>query len=278
MLSTLRNIKKKISNILPEPFKQFLLNISYIHIPINVFFNKQYSSPLELILLNIKIEFYYFIERQTNRLSYNRRGKTYQSYQVIASGMKSSRKGTNCQLETVENRIANYEIIDILRPSMRMMDIGSNSCFISIYLAQFVKFITAVEPNKYLIRVGKLVADHLKVKNIEFYDITFDKYFDNYCEPGNFDFIMSLAAFYTGDGGERSSAAGYIKKANNLLKRGGYFLFESIKINRRGNDYREVATLSIIREMESAWKIIRKNRIDYANDRCRYLLLAQNVR
>lgn len=125
----------------------------------------------------------------------------------------------------VEDRFAALGIYDLLTPSARTLDIGSNSGFTTVEAALLGRLAHGVEPNPQLVRIGELVAAHLGVAwKTAFFDMTFSEF-----EPGTaYDLVLSLASFHTHDRRERESALAYFGKISECTAPGGKLVFESV--------------------------------------------------
>jgi len=146
--------------------------------------------------------------------SYNTQ-QAYQSYERIGyEGMRWS----------VEKRIAEYGLERLYAKAKQVLDIGSNFGFFTVESALRSGLAHGIEPNPFLIEIGIRTADHLGVsEQVEFFDCTFDQFINTI----QYDLVLSLAAFHTGDGRERSNADDYFSKVNHLLNDEGRLFFES---------------------------------------------------
>jgi hypothetical protein len=153
-------------------------------------------------------------EKKANKVTYNTNAP-YQSYERIGfEGMRWS----------VEKRIREYQLNDFVSPDSAILDIGSNFGFFVAEFALNCRVAHGVEPNSYLNKIGEITSEFLGVSDKTAY---FDQKFDEFEPPIRYDTVFSLAAFYTGDGRERSTADEYFGKINAMLNTGGRLFYES---------------------------------------------------
>lgn len=149
-------------------------------------------------------------------------GYYYQGYKRIGiNGIKPS-----------EERIEGYEIHSYFSKEKSVLDIGSNSGFMSCYLSEFVKEIDAIELNPYLSDMGVVTANFLNIKNINFLKNNFIEY--DFIKK--YDIVFSLSNHYTIDGNLNMGFEDYIKKIYNVMHDGGVLFFESHNINGDDSD------------------------------------------
>jgi hypothetical protein len=154
-------------------------------------------------------------EKQSNPTSYNVDGPPYQAYERI--GFPGSRW-------SVERRISDYDLDQFYNPKANILDIGSNSGFFVTEFGMHCQNAHGVEPTPELNRVGEITAKHLNIADkVKFYDCKFE----DFVPELEYDTVLSLAAFYTFDGRERSSAKSYFDKIYEILKPDGYCFYES---------------------------------------------------
>lgn len=154
------------------------------------------------------------LELKANPVSYNKK-MPYQSYDRI------NFKGIRW---TPEKRIMKYGIINFLTKKSKILDIGSNFGFLTCELALTAELVHGIEPNEYLNKIGELTAKYLGIENkVKF----FNEKFSNFNSEIQYDIVLSLAAFYTGDGREREDARDYFGRVYKLLCPNGVIIFES---------------------------------------------------
>ena len=153
-------------------------------------------------------------EKQVNPVSYNKEAP-YQSYERIGfEGMRWS----------VEKRIEEYGLDTFFTPGTAVLDIGSNFGFFVNEFALQCGTAHGVEPTPHLNAIGMTTAEYLGIADrVAFFNAPFED-FDN---PVSYDTVLSLAAFFTADGRERSGAQAYFGKVANILKPGGRIFYES---------------------------------------------------
>lgn len=155
-------------------------------------------------------------DRSCNPVTYYK-STPYQSYDRIQfKGLRWS----------PEKRIKDYGIDQHVFPGSTVLDIGCNSGFLAIELAYAYQagMVCGIEPNPWLIEVAETVADYLNVGDrTKFINCRFDEM----SRELDFDVILSLAAFYTGDAREREEADAYFRRCWSLLTKGGCIIYES---------------------------------------------------
>jgi SAM-dependent methyltransferase len=158
-------------------------------------------------------------EAASNPVTYNSE-QPYQSYERIGfEGMRWS----------VEKRIREYGLEQFYNPGHAVLDIGSNFGFFVAEFAHHCRLAHGIEPNPHLNKIGELTSKFLGVEDKVKY---FDQMFADFENPVPYDTIYSLAAFYTGDGRERSSAEFYFSKVNGMLADGGRLFYESTSYSK----------------------------------------------
>lgn len=165
-------------------------------------------------------------EKEANPVTYNNQAP-YQSYERIGfEGMRWS----------VEKRIREYQLEQFFNPDHAVLDIGSNFGFFVAEFALHCRLAHGIEPNSYLNKIGELTSTFLGVADKIQY---FDQMFTDFNNPEPYDTIFSLAAFFTADGRERSSADEYFGEINEMLNKGGHLFYESTSYSKSktSNDY-----------------------------------------
>ena len=126
-------------------------------------------------------------------------------------------------------RFSQYQVDDILK-NADVLDIGSNCGFVSCYCARRAASVTAIEVNPFLNRIAKDAADYLKLGNINFVENDFS----TFVSDKEFDVVLSFSNHHTIDGNLHMDFERYIEKVVDLLKPGGYLLFESHNVFASG--------------------------------------------
>ena len=124
---------------------------------------------------------------QTNRWSSYDYGEGY-FYQSLDEVCITGLRDTSARLTT-------FNMPELVR-GRTILDIGSNSGFLSTKLAKTAKSVEGIEPNPYLNKIGALVANYLKINNIKFNDMSFEDF-----KPSrSYDVVASFANHSTFDG------------------------------------------------------------------------------
>lgn len=164
------------------------------------------------------------------------KGKFYQSYEPLdIIGQRST-----------EDRFDQYKIKTILKPDFKVLDIGCNCGFFSLYVARYVKLVHGVEPNKALVEAGKIVSDYLKLDKCKF----IRKGFSGFQSKQKYDLVLSLAAHKW----VKMPLAGYIDKIKSHLEPKGYLFIESHHLGLYDNDWKYKLKLIKSRGFTQLWK------------------------
>jgi hypothetical protein len=164
-------------------------------------------------MLRNKIDKVLAAEAKENPVTYNA-STPYQGYGRI--GLDGARM--------VEERFVDYDLTTFINSNSTILDIGSNSGFMVVEAALRARLAHGVEPSPHLNAIADLVAKPLGVaRKTQFFDCTFEAFLP----PNKYNLILSLAAFYTSDGRERSSAANYFGKIDEMLDDNGVVIYES---------------------------------------------------
>jgi SAM-dependent methyltransferase len=151
-------------------------------------------------------------------------------------------------LRDTSARVAALQMLDRVR-GRSVLDIGSNSGFVSIALAETAESVDGVESNPYLNKMGVLVADYLGRSNVKFTDGDFEDF-----EPGReYGVVMSFANHSTFDGNTKHTLEEYFDKCLRLLESDGIFLFES-----HAPAYEGEALDTVIRLIDERFSIVEK--------------------
>ena len=195
-------------------------------------------------LMNLHLELNRVLMDQTADWSSHDYGEGY-FYQGFADVSVSGLRDTAA-------RVAALHMLDRVR-GRSVLDIGSNSGFVSIALAETAESVDGVESNPYLNKMGRLVADHLGRSNVKFTDGDFENF-----EPGRkFDVVASFANHSTFDGNTKHTLEEYFDKCRRLLESDGIFLFES-----HAPAYEGEALDSVICLIEDRFSIVEKTVLD----------------
>ena len=147
----------------------------------------------------------------------------YQSYDYGNGYYYQSLQSINITgYRDTENRLKLLQLPSKLR-GKRVLDIGSNSGFLIISLADRLKKGVGVEFNPYLVETAKTVQKYFEIDNLEFLPMSFE----NYQSEEKFDAVLSLANHSTYDQNTHQTLDDYFKKISSLLSEDGELIFES---------------------------------------------------
>jgi len=159
-------------------------------------------------------------------------GYFYQSCDLIGvSGLRDTR----ARLEAMGLR-------ELLKHKT-VLEIGCNSGFLALSVADVAKHVVGFDVNGHLIEVARLAAAALGTSNAEFLPCSFE---DFACRE-TFDAVLSFANHRTYDGNTRQPIGQYFRRCRELVKPGGLLLFESHPPAHEGQGLEGVC--SIIEEL-----------------------------
>lgn len=138
-------------------------------------------------------------------------------------------------IKPTEPRMKKYDISTYFNIEKNVLDIGSNSGFITSYLSDYYNKVTGIELNPYLIKMSEEVKTFIKKKNIDFIEGNFIEY--EFKEK--FDSVFSLSNHFTIDGNLNIGFEQYVYKIYNLTNTGAFLFFESHDINGDDKDLEE---------------------------------------
>ncbi len=139
-------------------------------------------------------------------------GYFYQSFsRVGVSGLRQT-----------EARIESMELKRHLK-GQRILEIGCNSGFISLALAEVIASSQAFDINPHLIQIADTVRKHLEISNVSFSTSAFE----TFAGTGPYDAVLSFANHATYDGNTHQNLKAFFERCHTLLKPGGLLLFES---------------------------------------------------
>ncbi len=170
-----------------------------------------------------------------------------------------------------EARIKEYELKKNMKKHYNILDIGCNCGFIDLKLSPDVNSIDGIEINPFLVAIGNEVKTYLKIKNVDFHPIGFEKYETR----KTYEVVFSFAADDVADGLSKLSFMDYIKKISSLMVKDGYLFFES-----QASDILEGTWNSKYKILKKNFKIIKEKKIfsDYpVNARERIFLILQKM-
>ncbi len=104
-----------------------------------------------------------------------------------------------------------------------VLDIGCNSGFMSLALAETAQRVVGFDINPYFVDIGRVAAEYLQADNVELSGSSFE----DFQSGEKFDVVLSLANHSTYDGNTRQSLEDYFRRCSRLMKPGGTLVFES---------------------------------------------------
>lgn len=107
-----------------------------------------------------------------------------------------------------EKRLESYNIVRYFTNEKTALDVGCNCGFFTIVVSRYVKHIDGLDINPYLIDIGNDVKDFLGIKNVSFYNSSFE----DYLIDKKYDIIFSLGNDETIDGNTKFTFSQYIEK------------------------------------------------------------------
>ena len=149
-------------------------------------------------------------------------------------------------LRDTSARISALNMSEIVR-GRKVLDIGSNTGFVSIKLAETATSVEGIESNPYLNKIGTLTASYLEMTNVKFNDQSFE----DFKASNSYGVVTSFANHSTFDGNTRQTVEEYVVKCHSLIEDGGLFLFESHAPAYEGSQLTNVLNL-----IEDHFKII----------------------
>jgi len=142
-------------------------------------------------------------------------------------------------LRDTDGRVAALDLLGRVR-GRRVLEIGSNTGFLSIEIAAAADRVVAFELNPHLVDMARLAAAYCGVDTVEFSVDAFEDF-----EVGEvFDDVLSFANHHTYDGNTRQSLTDYFARCHRYTAPGGRLLFESHPPELEGDGFPQ--TLAII--------------------------------
>ena len=195
-----RSLSKVNGNFNFDSFKNLYNSSKFIYQN-----HKLVSLHDSLIEINENISKFY------KKLDYGS-GYFYQSYESLGIfGIRST-----------EDRI-NFLKLHKYTDNKNILDIGSNSGFLSLSLSKNANNIIGIEPNDFLNQQANLVKNFLRVDNVKFITTKFE----NFSSESKFDIVLSFANHSTYDGETEYNLQEYFSKVKDLLDSDGTMIFES---------------------------------------------------
>lgn len=148
----------------------------------------------------------------------------YHSYDYGNGYYYQSLKALNISgYRSTEERIEQLDLKNKVK-GKSVLDIGSNTGFVLLSIAENIKNGVGVELNKFLVETSNEVKNYLGVTNVEFIPASFEDYNPT---DEKFDVVLSLANHSTFDGNTKQNIDDYFKKVAALLNHDGMLIFES---------------------------------------------------
>lgn len=136
---------------------------------------------------------------------------------------------------STEKRFRDYQLDELLKPDMTVLDVGCNAGFLAMAVAEKVKHVDAVEYNPFQVRIGEEVRDFLKIDNVDFYQMDFLEF----VPTKKYDLIMSFANHKTLDGNMAPQLRKYFLNLYDMLVDDGILLFESHQFDNHDPEFHE---------------------------------------
>ncbi|MGE0631059.1 MAG: class I SAM-dependent methyltransferase [Pseudobdellovibrionaceae bacterium] len=153
----------------------------------------------------------------------------------------------------------------------KAFDIGCNSGFLTLLMAESAQSIVGIDINPYLIEMAQTTADFFQLKNIQFSVLSFE----NYQPVPEYDVVLSFANHSTFDKNTKQDLESYFKKCQTLVGLNGILLFESHPPQLENAEALE-KTISVI---EKYFKILERRELTGGFlDANRTFVVAQSVR
>ena len=132
------------------------------------------------------------------------------------------------------SRVNNYGLLEYVSKSDKVMDIGGNVGFFSMYLSEFVESVDVIEMDKGLVDIGNLTKEYLGIKNVIFFNEDIRKLQTD----KKYDLIITMAIH----GHLGISLGQYISKISQFLTPNGKIFIESHPGLEDGNILKEELT------------------------------------
>ncbi len=130
-------------------------------------------------------------------------------------------------------RVEAFGLRDLVR-DRTVLEIGSNSGFLSLAIADAARRVVAFEINPFLVQAGQLGAEFLGTTSVEFLVSSFETFDDR---GERFDDVLSFANHHTYDGNTHQGLEEYFERCYTLLRPGGRLIFESHPPALEGRDF-----------------------------------------
>lgn len=123
-----------------------------------------------------------------------------------------------------EERFDGYKLAELIKPTDRILDIGCNCGFMTLYTA-FRTGCSAVgiDINPYMIEIGRLCTDFLNLPKVKL----IAERFQDYQPDEKFTVVFSFATHWTDDANYRVPLQTHLVAIHKLLEDGGLLVFET---------------------------------------------------
>lgn len=121
-----------------------------------------------------------------------------------------------------EERFKKYTLKKYLKKDQRVLDIGSNCGFFSLYTSQFVGSVDSIEIEKSFVEIASKVKRFLGAENCNFFRVGFKEFRPEH----KYDVVLSLAIHLWVD----MDLKCYLNKIDQILNKNGILLLESHNI------------------------------------------------
>lgn len=158
-------------------------------------------------------------------------------------------------LRDTRGRVETLALNERLR-GKRVLEIGCNTGFVALSVAEAVDRIDGFDINPFLINVARRAATHLGRTRASFAVSSFEEW--PACEP--YDAVLSFANHSTYDGNTRQPLVEYFARCHAALKPGGELLFES-----HPPDYEGGRLQDVLRILEDRFEIREQRVLDYGS-------------
>ena len=168
-----------------------------------------------------------------------------------------------------EMRINAMELPKLLK-GKQVLEIGCNTGFLSLSLAQHVGKIVGMELNPHLIDIAQRAQDYLNISNTTFEACSFEAYKSDVA----FDAVLSFANHSTYDGKTAYSLKDFFSRCHSLTKPNGLLLFESHPPEHEGDGLEQVCSI-----IESLFDIEHRTVLQYGGflDTNRTFIIARRI-
>jgi 2-polyprenyl-3-methyl-5-hydroxy-6-metoxy-1,4-benzoquinol methylase len=148
------------------------------------------------------------------------------------------------------------EIMDLknLVAGKRVLDIGCNSGFIALTIADAAQSVVGFDINSFHVRVGSTVAAHLGIENVHLHTSAFE----DWDSDERFEVVFSFANHSTYDQQTHQDVETYFRKCEALLEEGGLLVFESHSPDFEGDKLAGVLNL-----LQSMYDVAESRVLDY---------------